>query len=154
MHCLGRGLNGEGQQGRTTNGARQSPPDGVNQFENARCAVSASITKLTHAVGWVQWIKWPAIETNVRRVTVDFQEAFAAIVARLAQALQLPEEKLVHVAMMRLDVIRNRRRHYLAAAEAEPTKGMLTQLMLAQALPMRRTVQMLPSDGHLADLML
>jgi hypothetical protein len=85
-------------------------------------------------------IDWPAVQADVGGVTVDFQEAFAAIVARLAQALQLPKEELVHVAMMRLDMIRNPRRHHLAAAEAEPTKGMLTQLMLAQALPVRRTV--------------
>jgi hypothetical protein len=102
----------------------------------------------------MQRIKWPTIQTDVRRVAVDFQEAFAAIVARLAQTLQLPEEKPVHVAMMRLDVIRDRRWHHLPAAEAEPAKGMLTQLMLAQALPVRRTVQMLPSDGHHADLIL
>jgi hypothetical protein len=102
----------------------------------------------------MQWIKWPTIQADVRRVAVDFQEAFAAIVARLAQALRLPKEKLVHVAMMRRDMIRDRRRPHLAAAEAELAKGMLPQLMLAQALPLRRTVQMLPSDGHHADLIL
>jgi hypothetical protein len=102
----------------------------------------------------MQRIKWPTVQTDVRRITVDFQKAFAAIVAKLAQALQLLEEELVHVAMMRLDVIRNRRRRDLAAAEAEPAKGMVTQLMLAQALPVRRAVQMLPSDGHHAELML
>jgi hypothetical protein len=74
--------------------------------------------------------------------------------ARLAQALQFPKKKLVHLAMMRLDMIRDRRWHHLAAAKAEPAKGMATQLMLAQPLPVRRTVQMLPSDGHHADLML
>jgi hypothetical protein len=102
----------------------------------------------------MQRINRPTVETNVRRVTVDFQEALAAIMARLAQALQLPEEKLVHVAMMRLDMIRDRRWHHLATAEAEPAKGMVTQLMLAEALPVRRTVQVLPGDGHHADLML
>jgi hypothetical protein len=102
----------------------------------------------------MQRIKWPAIQTDVRRVTVDFQEAFAAIVARLAQALQFPKKKLVHVAMMRLDVIRDRRRHHLTATETESAKGMVTQLMLAQALPVRRIVQMLPSDAHHAELIL
>jgi hypothetical protein len=92
---------------------------------------TSTLTKLTHAIGWMQRIKWPTIQTDIRRVTVDFQEAFAAIVARLAQALQLPEEELIRVATMRLDMIRDRRRHHLAAAEAEPAKGMLTQLMLA-----------------------
>jgi len=102
----------------------------------------------------MEWIKWPTVQTDVRRVAVDFQEAFSAIVARLAETLQLPKEEPVHVAMMRLDMIRDRRRHHLAAAEAEPAKGMVTQLMLAQSLPVRRTVQMLPSDGHRADLIL
>src|SRR5262245_43262213 len=100
----------------------------------------------------MQRIKWPTIQTDVRRITVNFQEAFAAIMAGLAQALQLPEEKLVHIAMMRPDMIRDRRRYHLAAAEAEPAKRMLTQLMLAQTLPVRRTVQMLPRDGHQVDL--
>jgi hypothetical protein len=79
----------------------------------------------------MQRIKWPTVETDVRRVAVDFQETLAAIMARLTQALQLPEEKLVHVAMMRLDMIRDRSWHHLAAAETEAAKGMLTQLMLA-----------------------
>jgi hypothetical protein len=83
----------------------------------------------------MQRIEWPTIQTDVRRVAVDFQEAFAAVVAWLAQALQLPEEKLVHIAMMRLNVIRDRRGDHLAAAEAEPAKGMVTQLMLTQSLP-------------------
>jgi hypothetical protein len=60
--------------------------------------------------------------------------------ARLAEALQFPEEKLIHVSMMRLDMIRDRRRHHLPAAKAEPAQGMFAQLMLAQALPVRRTV--------------
>jgi hypothetical protein len=102
----------------------------------------------------MQRIKWPAVQTNVRRVAVDLHEALSAVVAWLAQALQLPEEKLILISTMRLDMIRNRRRHHVAAAEAEPAKGMVTQLMLAQALPVRRTVQMLPSDAHLPDLML
>jgi len=68
----------------------------------------------------MQRIKWPTVQTDVGRVAVDFHEALAAIMARLAQALQRSEEKLVHVAMMRLDMIRDRRRHHLAAAEAEP----------------------------------
>src|SRR5262245_13036679 len=99
----------------------------------------------------MQRIKWPTVQTDVRRVAVDFQETFAAIMARLAEALQLPEEKLVHIAMMRIDMIRDRSQHHLAPAEAEPAKGVVTQLMLAQALPVRRTVQMLPSDGHHAE---
>ena len=83
----------------------------------------------------MQRIKWPTVQTDVRRVAVDFQEAFAAIMAGLTQALQLSKKELVHVAMMRLDMIRDRRRHHLAAAEAEPAKGMVTQLMLTQSLP-------------------
>jgi hypothetical protein len=102
----------------------------------------------------MEWIDRPTRKPNIRRVAVDFQEALSAVVARLAQALQLPQEELVHVAMMRLDMIRNRRWHHLAAAEAESAKGMLAQLMLAQALPVRRTVQMLPSDRHHANLIL
>jgi hypothetical protein len=102
----------------------------------------------------MQWIKWPTVQTDIRRVAVDFQEALSAVVTRLAEALQFPEEELIRVPTMRLDVIRDPRWHHLAAAEAEPTKGMPTQLMLAQPLPVRRTVQMLPSDGHHADLIL
>jgi hypothetical protein len=85
------------------------------------------------AIDGMARIKWPTVHTDVRRVAVDFQEALAAIMARLAQALQLPKEELVNVSLMRLDMVRNRRWHHLAAAEAEPTKGMFTQLM--QALP-------------------
>ena len=107
-----------------------------------------------HAIRWMQRIKWPTVQTNVRRVTVDFQKALAAIVATLTQALQLPKEELIRVSTMWLDVIRDRRRHHLAAAEAEPAKGMFAQLMQAQTLPVRRTVETLPSNGHHADLML
>ena len=74
--------------------------------------------------------------------------------AQLAEALQFPEEELVRVPTVRLDMIRDSRRHHFAAAETEPAKGMVTQLMLAQALPVRRTVQMLLSYRHRADLML
>jgi hypothetical protein len=110
--------------------------------------------QLAHAIGRMQRVKWPDVQTDVRRVTVDFQEAFAAIMARFAQALQLPEEKLVRVPIMRFDMVRDPRRDYLTTAKAEPAKRMVTQLMLAQALPVRGTVQMLPSDGHHADLIL
>jgi hypothetical protein len=102
----------------------------------------------------MQRVKWPTVQTDVRRVTVDFQEAFAAIMARLAQALQLSKEELIRVSTMRLDMIGDRRWHHLAATEAELAQRVVTQLMLAQALPVRRTVQMLPGDGHHADLML
>jgi hypothetical protein len=102
----------------------------------------------------MEWIDRPTVHTDVRRVAVDFQEALAAIVARLAEALQFPEEELIWVPAVRLDMIRDRRWHHLAAAEAESAKRMATQLMLAQPLPVRRTVQMLPSDRHRADLIL
>jgi hypothetical protein len=100
----------------------------------------------------MQRVDRPAVEATIGRVAVDLHEALSAIVAKLAQALQLPEEELIRVSTMRLDMVRDRRWHHLAATEAEPAKRMVTQLMLAQALPVRRTVQMLPSGGHYADL--
>src|SRR5262245_34656419 len=68
----------------------------------------------------MQRIQWPTVQTDVRRVAVDFQEAFAAIMARLAQALQLPEVKLVHIAMMRLDAQSTTRRSLGHPGTAEP----------------------------------
>jgi hypothetical protein len=96
----------------------------------------------------MQRIKWPAVEADIRRVAIDFQEALAAIMTRLAQALQLPKEELIRVSTVWLDVIRDRRRHHLAPAKTKPAKGMVTQLMLAQPLPVPRTVQVLPDDRH------
>ena len=65
-------------------------------------------------------IERPTIDADVRPVPALLDEPLRRIVARLAEGLKRPEPELVHVTMMRLDVIRDPRRHHLAAAKAEP----------------------------------
>ena len=63
----------------------------------------------------MQRVDRPPIKPNIRRIAVQLDKAFAGIVTRLTQALQLTEKELVWVTAMRLDVIRDRRWHDLAA---------------------------------------
>jgi hypothetical protein len=80
----------------------------------------------------MQRIYRPTIQADVRRIPVNFHEALTAIVARLAQTLQLAQEELVWVTAMRLDVIRDRRWHYLAATlQAEFAERVFAELMRA-----------------------
>jgi hypothetical protein len=80
----------------------------------------------------MQRINWPTIQADVRRITVNFHEALTAIVARLAQTLQLAQEELVGVAMMRFNVVSDRCWHDLAATlQAEFAERMFAELMLA-----------------------
>jgi hypothetical protein len=51
----------------------------------------------------------PTIEPDVGTITARLHEALGAIVARLTEALKWTKPKLVDVAVMRLDVIANRR---------------------------------------------
>jgi hypothetical protein len=80
----------------------------------------------------MQRVDRPPIKPNIRRIAVQLDKAFAGIVTRLTQALQLTEKELVWVTAMRLDVIRNRRWHDLAATlQTEFAERVFAELMLA-----------------------
>jgi hypothetical protein len=80
----------------------------------------------------MQRVDRPPIEPNVWSIAVQLHKAFAGIVTRLTQALQFPEEELVWVTAMRLDLIRDRRRHDLAAAfQTKLAERVFAELMLA-----------------------
>ena len=80
----------------------------------------------------MQRVDRPPIKPNIWSIAVQLHKTFAAIVTGLAQALQFPEKELVGVAVMRLDMVNDRRRHDLAATlQAEFAERVFAELMRA-----------------------
>jgi hypothetical protein len=80
----------------------------------------------------VQRIDRPPIKPNIWSIAIQLHKAFAGIVARLTQALQLTKKELVWVTAMGFNMVSNRRRHDLAATlQAEFAQRMFAELMLA-----------------------
>jgi hypothetical protein len=70
-------------------------------------------------------------------------------VAGIAQALQLAEPEFVDVALMRLDVIDDRRRRHAPELSAVFAQRMQLQLMRPHAPPARTVVEMAKgTDAH------
>jgi hypothetical protein len=95
-------------------------------------------------------IEWPAVESNIGTVPTDLDVALGAIVTPLAQRLKWPVPELVEIAMMRLDVIADRRWFDNARLGAVFAERVLAQLVLADSHPTRRRVQVGPgtNDGE------
>jgi hypothetical protein len=83
-------------------------------------------------------------EANIGAETARLDEPLRRIVARLAEGLKRPEPELVHVTMMRLDVITDLGRGDDAAFEAVLAQGMLEQLVPSNSSPAWRAVPLIP----------
>jgi hypothetical protein len=64
-------------------------------------------------------IEGPPIKANIPPKTTQLDEPLRAVVTPFAERLEWAEPELVHVPVMRLDVIADCRRGYYAALEAE-----------------------------------
>jgi hypothetical protein len=73
-------------------------------------------------------IDGPAIEPDIRNITVQLEVALAVLVTRLTKRLELAEIELVHVAMVRLDVVGDARRRHDPAIKAEFAERVLQEL--------------------------
>jgi hypothetical protein len=54
-------------------------------------------------------IDWPVIQSDIRCVTIQLEVALAILVTRLVERLELTEKELVQIAVVRLDVVGDRR---------------------------------------------
>lgn len=63
-------------------------------------------------------IQRPTIQTNVRTIATQLDVALGAVVADVAEGLELPQPKLIAVAAVGFDVIADRRRRRQAARQA------------------------------------
>jgi hypothetical protein len=89
-------------------------------------------------------IERPAIKTNVRPIPALLDEPLRRIVAFLAKRLKWPEPELVHIAMVRFDVVADRRRRDDVALEAKFTQRMFEELVPSNSSPARRAVPLIP----------
>ena len=89
-------------------------------------------------------VERPTVQPNIRPVPALLHEPLRRVVALLAERLKRPQPKLVHVAMMRLDVIADLRRRDDAALEAILAQGMLEQLVPSDSSPAGGAVPLIP----------
>ena len=98
-------------------------------------------------MGRMQRVDRPPIKPNIKRIAVQLDKAFAGIVTRLTQALQLTKEELVWVTAMRLDVIRDARRHPVARTRRTltrvraPARGHLPAVRTRVRLSVRKSIR-------------
>ena len=83
--------------------------------------------------------------------SAKLDEALRRSMALLTERLERPEEKLIDVAAMRLDVVADGRRGRLPAGEAEGAQRVVLELQFADTLPARRCVPAIRRDGAAAD---
>ena len=67
-------------------------------------------------------IERPAVRSDVETITALLDDLLSAVVARLAQRLKRPEPKLIHVTVVRLNMIADGSRLDNAARCAKSTK--------------------------------
>jgi hypothetical protein len=80
-------------------------------------------------VNRVPRIEWPAIGTHIRKISAQLDEPLRAVVARLAQRLELAEPEPIDVSAMRLDVVDDRSCRHDTALKAERAQRLDAQLM-------------------------
>jgi hypothetical protein len=61
-------------------------------------------------ISWVIRVERPTIEPDTRAETARLDEPLRAVVTRFAERLEWTEPELIDIAVMRLDVIADRRR--------------------------------------------
>ena len=98
----------------------------------------------SHPIHRVARVQRPSIQADIRAETVQFDESLRAVMTLLAQALKRTEPELVDVAMVRLDVVADRRRRDDAALQAILTERMLEQLVLPDPGPASCGVPLVP----------
>jgi hypothetical protein len=89
----------------------------------------------------VPGIEGPSIKTNVETVAAFLYLSFCAVVTKFTERLQRTGEELQPIAAVRLDVIDHGRRHDRATFETKRTQWMGHELLPADSLPARRSVQ-------------
>ena len=98
----------------------------------------------SHPIHRVARVQRPSIQADIRAETVQFDESLRAVMTLLAQALKRTEPELVDVAMVRLDVVADRRRRDDAALQAILAKRVFEQLVLPDPGPASRGVPLVP----------
>jgi hypothetical protein len=96
-------------------------------------------------------IERPAIQTNIRAEPMELDVALRRIMARLAQTLERPEPKPIHIATMRLNVIADFRRRDDATLEAELAQRVFEELVPPNSSPAGRAVPLIPLCRPTAD---
>jgi hypothetical protein len=89
-------------------------------------------------------IKRPTIEAYIRAKPTRLDKALRAIVTMLAERLERAEPELVDIAMVRLDMVADRRGHDDAAFQAILAKRMREQLVPPDPRPAPRAVPSVP----------
>jgi hypothetical protein len=95
-------------------------------------------------VDWMARVHRPPINTDILAEAMQFDEPLRAVMTLLTQALKRTKPELIDVAMMRLDVIADRRRGDGATLQAIFAKRMLEQLVLPDPGPASRGVPLVP----------
>jgi hypothetical protein len=80
-------------------------------------------------------VGWIAVGIELELEAVPLKALLAAVVARRAQGLQLPQSKKIVIAAVRLSVIRNGCGRDLAACQAEFAQRLDAQLLCAPVTP-------------------
>ena len=89
-------------------------------------------------------IERPAVQTYVSPIAALLDHFLGAIVTRLTQRLQPPQPELVDIAVVRLNVVADRRRNDQTALGAECAQRVRQQLMAPEPRPARRRIEMIP----------
>jgi hypothetical protein len=68
-------------------------------------------------------VQWPSVQSNIWAKATRLDEPLCRVMAPLAQALKRTEPEFVDIAVVRLDVIADRRRRDDAALQAEVVRA-------------------------------
>ena len=89
-------------------------------------------------------VQWPSVQSNIWAMATRLDEPLCRVMAPLAQALKRTEPEFVDIAVVRLDVIADRRRRDDAALQAEVAERMRKQLLLPDPRPAPGAVPSVP----------
>jgi hypothetical protein len=98
----------------------------------------------SHPIHRIARVQRPPVQAYFRAETVQLDEPLRGVVTMLAERLERTEPELIDIAMVRLDMVTDRRGHDDAAFQAILAKRMLEQLVPPDPCPASGTVPRVP----------